>query len=115
MIFLPFLFFIIWFISSYKKYGISVGTYILGVYAFSSFCTILIDNQNLYESDSVPNVDVGIIAPLIYILLLFLCLRPVVRLGKVDILPPSYKAERFLKFLSLAYFAMFIIVWDIHI
>lgn len=113
MIGLPFLFFFIWTIISFRKHGISIGTYVLSIYTLSSLCSILIDSMNLYEKNSVPDLEVGFFAPLLYIFLLFFCLKPIYSIGKISILPPTIRAERLLKFISVCYLFMFIIVLSV--
>lgn len=110
MIVLPLIFFSIWTIISYKKYGISIGTYILSLYTFSSICSILIDSFNLYNI-TTPKIEVGIIAPLIYIATIYLCIKPIYSIGIIKFKTHSIRIEKILKFLSIFYLVVFIIVF----
>lgn len=110
MIAAPFVFFIIWTIISYHKYGISIGTYVLFLYTLTSFCAILIGYYNLYDNRSVEESDLGIIAPILYITLLFICIKPLYNLGNFNIIPPNKRTIRVLKLLSIVYLSIFIVV-----
>lgn len=111
MISLPFFFFLFWFIKSYRKFGLSIGTYILFLYTFTSLCSIGLDSMNLYASHSCPKTDIGIVSPLLYILLHSMCIYPFYKMGKINIqIGLSQSTNQLLHRIVSVYFGMFLVV-----
>lgn len=76
MIALPFVFFLILFLDTWRRKGFDVYAYMLFLFLFISFFSILMDGMNLYAKYNRPVESLGIIAPLIYCILLFVCIKP---------------------------------------
>lgn len=75
MIFLPALFFGFCFINSTRRYGWNIEAYLFMLYFITGVASILVDANNLYGYNCM-KMDIGIIAPLSYCLLLYLCIKP---------------------------------------
>lgn len=111
MISLPFFFFLLWLIKSYRKFGLSIGTYILFLYTFTSLCSIGLDSMNLYASHSCPKIDMGVVSPLLYILLHSVCIYPFYRMGKIKIqIGLSQRTKQLLHRIVSVYFGLFLVV-----
>lgn len=108
MIALPFVYFFIWFLVSFRKRGLDVYTYILILYTILSFCSILLDVQNLY-TDDCRHADLGFFAPILYCLLLTICIAPFSKIKSP--IPVNAKIDdRFVSIVVYVYFAIFLIV-----
>lgn len=111
MIYLPFIYFFIWMIRSYRKFGISIGSYILSMVTLSSFCAILIDANDLYVSHSCPKVELGFFSPILYLILMTASIFPFYKMGKLSIKSNiPIKVEKWLSYLIFFYFSIFLIV-----
>lgn len=107
MIVLPFVFFVLLFICNIKKRGLDVYVFIILLYAILSFFSILLDATDLYSEDCL-KLDLGFVAPILYCILLYVCIKPFsnVKTRKID-----YKTnDNFIKKLVYFYFAIFLIL-----
>lgn len=111
MIVLPFIYFGIWFISAYKKRGLDVFAFILLLYTFTGFCSIQLDVNDFYEISSCPKMPIGIIAPIVYIILLSLCIQPFSKFksNSIEWFIGNINERRF-NLIVYIYFAIFLIV-----
>ena len=73
MIYFPFAFFGIYLILQYKKSGISLGIYIIALYAMISLFSILMDRMGLIPPEKE---EISIFTGILYCILLFLIIRP---------------------------------------
>ena len=108
MIALPFVYFLIWLLYSLRRRGLDVYTYILTLYTAISFCSILLDAEKLYSDDCL-HLELGFFAPILYCLLLTICIVPFSKIRSP--LPVNTRInDRFLTFVVYAYFVIFLIV-----
>ena len=116
MIALPFIFFGTWAIRAFKNNGLSILTLILSFYAISAFFSILIEVNGFYAANSCPKTELGILAPILYCMLITMCIKPFAKIRNICITPLSNKAEKLLVLISALYCIVFVIVlcvaWD---
>lgn len=114
MIALPLIYFSIWLVRSYKKNGVSIGTYIILLFVITSFFSVMIDMNDFYVSHSCPKVELGVFAPLLYIVLISLCIYPFYKMGKLNIQREIPKnIEKVLVRITLFYFGIFLLVLSV--
>ncbi len=102
MIFIYVLFFLIWFISNYKKYGFNASTFLISIYLLSGLgAVILLYFYNIYD---ISEVTFKSITTLTFFLFLFL--SPIVKIGNK---PFTVTLSR----RHLDIFAWFIIIFSI--
>lgn len=112
MIALPFTYFSIWFIAEYRKRGLDVYSFMILLYAITSFFSILIDRLDLYDNHScVKYPSLGFVAPILYVTLLTICIQPFSRFKSNSIQKMVGRiSERKFDLIVYAYFVMFLIV-----
>lgn len=110
MIALPLIIFLTWFIRSYRRLGITIGTYILFLYTLISLGAVLVDAKNLYDNHSCFKMPLGILAPLLFCILLYLCISPYSKMRRLTIALLNEKSTRLLHWIVIGYFVIFIIV-----
>ncbi len=103
-------FFMIAFLSAYKKQGFDVYTYILFIYLVGAFFGVLLDSMDLYVDFDYPKKSIGFIAPLSYCLLLFLCIRPFNAFKSNSIKHITSINEKVYNFIVYFYFCIFVII-----
>lgn len=114
MIALPFIYFGIWSIMSWKKRGLDIATYILLIYTVTSFFAIVIDVGNFYDVRTCKNLGLGIIAPILYCLLLTLCISPFYKCRfKLSSPFKPIKNTKWFTTIVYGYFIIFLIVFTV--
>lgn len=113
MIAFPFVYFSIWFIVEFRKRGLDAYTFIILLYTIISFFAILIDVMDLYYNHScVKYPSLGLIAPVLYVVLLTICIKPFSRVtGNTIQKLAGGISERKFNLVVYAYFTMFLIVF----
>jgi oligosaccharide repeat unit polymerase len=110
MVAIPFIYFGLLLIFNTKRNGFfNIGTYILILYTFISFMSIILVSGNYYDW-SVRDYPMQPYAPVLYITLLSICIFPFLRkMPKID--PRlSPKAEKLLDYMTYGYFIIFCII-----
>lgn len=107
MIALPFFVFGIWALSLYRKKGFSVGLYAILLYFITALGSILIDINDFYTY-SCPKLELGIIAPIVYCILMCFCLAPLTKLKRIEF--RKVKRLKGLTSLLILYLFVFIVV-----
>lgn len=109
IIYLPALFFGGCTIYSYKKYGINIQVLMYGVYFVTGIASILLDKDNLYEYNCLKR-DPGIIAPVMYCWLIWLCISPFSQVKEYKIRNINIKYPKILDYAVYFYFSIFLII-----
>lgn len=109
MIYLPTLFFLVCLIKSIRKNGWNVGAFLYLLYLLTAIASIELDVRNLYQYNVV-KMDVGFLPPILYCLLLWLCISPFERVGEKYIQKVSIKNSKILDYSVYFYFAIFLII-----
>lgn len=110
MVAIPFIYFGLLLIFNTRRNGFfNIGTYILILYTFISFMSIILVSGNYYDW-SVRDYPMQPYAPVLYIILLSICIFPFLRkMPKID--PRlSPKAEKLLDYMTYGYFIIFCII-----
>lgn len=109
MIYLPALFFLICFIKSIHKNGWNVGAFLYLLYLITAIASIELDARNLYQYNVI-KMDVGILPPIIYCFLLWICISPFEKVGEKCIKNVTIKNPKILDYCVYFYFAIFVII-----
>lgn len=109
MIALPFVFFSMLFWQTWRRKGFDVYAYMLFLYLFISFFSILMDGMNLYFKYDRPVEPLGIIAPLIYCILLFVCIKPYENFSSSSIKKMFVINEKIYNRVVFIYFIIFVV------
>lgn len=112
MIAIPFIYFGLLFIWSINRNGFfCIGTYILLLYTFISFMSILLDMNDYYMPFTCHDLPISPFASILYCILLTICMAPFIFHKPPVIIPfSSYKAEKVLDILTYFYFSIFLII-----
>ena len=112
MIALPFIYFGLWFFIEYRKRGLDIYTFIILLYTIISLLSIIIDQFDLYY-DSCPKMPtLGLLAPVVYILLLTICIQPFSKFksNSIEKIIGNISEKRF-NYIVIAYFIIFLVVF----
>lgn len=109
MVWFPAIFLGIWLLVSLYKRGVTVASLMILLYFVTSVFSIMLDKNNLYQYNVI-NMGVGFFPPIIYCVLLWLCISPfqIARessISKVEVYNP-----KILDYCTYFYFAIFAII-----
>lgn len=93
----------------YKKKVFEVSAYLVSLYAFTSFFSILIDIKHLRSFDTI-KYDIGVTPTLLYCFLLTLSIWPFYRFDSQKIMSIKLKGKKLFDYIVYFYFICFLII-----
>lgn len=109
MIYFPAVFLGIWLLYSIHKSGWNVAALMILLYFVTSIFSVLLHNENLYQYNVV-NIGVGFFPPIVYCILLFICISPFQKLRHTSIQSIEVRNPKILDWCVYFYFAIFCLI-----
>lgn len=109
IVYLPAIFFGLCTLYSYIKHGMNIQVLMYGLFFITGIASILLDHYDLYEYNCVKR-DPGIIAPIMYCFLIWLCISPFSIVKEYDIRKIQVNYPKILDYVVYFYSAIFMII-----
>lgn len=109
LVYLPAIFFGICTFRSYRKYGVNIQALMYGLFFLTGIASILVDSLDLYAYNCVKK-DTGIIAPIMYCFLIWLCISPFDKISRCNITKITVRNTKILDYAVYFYFCIFLLI-----